>query len=519
MGCVVPAAPLRAEPALSIVQQMMSLDRTSDGRAGLVLQASGLDDAAMAAPAPEIADMGTPEPPTVGIEWTVSERPRLDRTRIWLLVGKVAGLPRDSRQTRYLRVSFAGTARVLDYTLTNRSDASFSWMVTGPTGLQHLGPREPVALSVVVGAIPATDVTLRREDMLEATGRTHWARGDLEMCRTRDRVCQPPGTLAANSTATLFIRARSRPDSFGHFAGTVMLAAAEKPAGDAVPLELSFTSTRRQAAGPVVIALGVILAWSVTGWGKARFSRDQLLLPAALYQEQFKALQSELEHLPVMIERGSYARTTGLLSQLIGGLSEASLVLAGYVPAIAWAAYAGSAPDPAKYKAFLDGNGQWLAVLRQIVQSGFPAVARHYVAGPPSNTAQINAAIAAVDRFAVPGPPPALADVTGAIAAADATLAGGGTRSVGARGAAASTASRAMIVRMENLSTWAWLVTALVTVAIGSYVVVLSDLGFGSPTDFLKCALWGFGLPIGAAQLGQLTAASASTNFGINVAG
>jgi len=67
------------------------------------------------------------------------------------------------------------------------------------------------------------------------------------------------------------------------------------------------------------------------------------------------------------------------------------------------------------------------------------------------------------------------------------------------------------------LSGATWLIFGALATALGTYVLVLSNVGFGVPTDYLVCLFWGFGLPVGGTQLVQSTVGSASTALGFSI--
>jgi hypothetical protein len=72
-------------------------------------------------------------------------------------------------------------------------------------------------------------------------------------------------------------------------------------------------------------------------------------------------------------------------------------------------------------------------------------------------------------------------------------------------------------VDINVLSLAVWAAFALVTTALGVYVLIYNNPGFGTLGDFLVCAFWGFGLPIGAQQLTQLSVANVSQSLGISI--
>ena len=77
-------------------------------------------------------------------------------------------------------------------------------------------------------------------------------------------------------------------------------------------------------------------------------------------------------------------------------------------------------------------------------------------------------------------------------------------------------------LRMEiaKIALLAWSFLAVVTVLLGSYVLVLSNNGFGSLGDYLLCFLWGVGIPVGA-QMSPATSTTATAGqiLGITTSG
>ena len=65
--------------------------------------------------------------------------------------------------------------------------------------------------------------------------------------------------------------------------------------------------------------------------------------------------------------------------------------------------------------------------------------------------------------------------------------------------------------------TLVWGVLGTLATALGAYVVVFSNPGFGLMVDFLFCLFWGFGLPIGAQQLAQASIANVGSALGVPV--
>jgi hypothetical protein len=74
-----------------------------------------------------------------------------------------------------------------------------------------------------------------------------------------------------------------------------------------------------------------------------------------------------------------------------------------------------------------------------------------------------------------------------------------------------------LTLEIASTSLWVWALFAVLATALGAYVVVLSNTGFGLSADFLLCFFWGVGVPIGAQQLAQSTTVSAGSALGVAV--
>lgn len=80
--------------------------------------------------------------------------------------------------------------------------------------------------------------------------------------------------------------------------------------------------------------------------------------------------------------------------------------------------------------------------------------------------------------------------------------------------AARDPGSQHLLLETAAANSLVWLGMLALTWAIGLFVLVLNNPGFGVPMDFLYCLIWGFGLPA-AGQ--QLTGTSAATAIGITL--
>ena len=74
-------------------------------------------------------------------------------------------------------------------------------------------------------------------------------------------------------------------------------------------------------------------------------------------------------------------------------------------------------------------------------------------------------------------------------------------------------------IRMEiqTITLLFWAVWGALSVLIGFIVLVMPVAGFGTVADYLRCSLWGFGLPVAGQGLQTLTMSSLNTQLGVTL--
>jgi hypothetical protein len=162
-------------------------------------------------------------------------------------------------------------------------------------------------------------------------------------------------------------------------------------------------------------------------------------------------------------------------------------------------------------------------LLQLVVKSGFEAIWKLIPPGVPdaAQRTAIATAVNAADAISSQRPTPAASDVVTRIQTMLLQL----NNSLGGGGAAANLVADSfkprtaeqILTEIRTFSRLAWFVFALFTTALGTYVLILSNLGFGTCLDFFICLFWGFGLPAGGTQLAQATTSSASTALGFSI--
>jgi len=513
-------------PSFSLLDSDITIDSgATEGRASMLLKADNLDADRLTKPLGTIEDLKAPLPPPVDVTFAARELDHADNSRRWVLTVDIKGLPRNVTQKRYLSFPFDGQVVTLAYTVTNKSTATFAWSVKGPPAEVSLSAGDALEVGIGVQGVAATQVRILQTDLVEQSRKTP-LEGGLTLCSQAAGACTDVGIdLAPNSSNRLWLRTNNNSAIVGKYAGTVTVGAAEKPDGDTFSLTIYGTTLWRQLLGVLVIVIGVVCAWIVTAWVQSRLNRAQALLPATLLADRVRALQQRLANAPPGTEAADRADIDAALQGLAQRLSVNSLDAGNFLPPSMPNPFKGAGPNLDGYKQFLAQATAQLALLDLLVEEGLAAVWRKI---PPELNDQSRAALTvasrAIDGLAAADPAPALKDATAAIQNALAQLdpalaaAGGAPPPPGAQHFAIQPRSfEQLVIEIRNLSGIAWLVFGLLSAAVGVYVLIINNLGFGLPGDFFTCLLWGFGLPVSGQQLVQSTVGSVGTALGITV--
>jgi hypothetical protein len=514
-------------PTFSLADSDITIDSGSgEGRGSLLLKADGLDAARLGQPLGPIKDLQSPLPPPLNVEITPHELPRTDNSRRWVLIVDIKGLPRNATQKRYLSVSFAGQDVTLPYTLTNKSTATFAWSIKGPPGELSLSAGDSIGIGIAVQAVPATHVRVMPVSLVEQSRKT-LIDGGIVLCAQLTGACGGDGVnLDANSSNRLWLRTNAAIPIIGKYVGTVIVGADQKPDGETLNLTVYGTTLCRQLLGVLVILIGVVCAWVTTTWIQSRLNRAQALLPARLMAERVDALQQRMGTAPAGTDPGDTERTRIALSNLHDHLAATWLDTQGYLPQSLPLPFKGMDPKIDDYKHFLAQAGARIALLTLIVEDGFVAVWRKIPTAPNDASVQaIRDTSRALDLKGADDPPPASKDaitfIQDTLNKLDAALAAahpGVAPPLGARHATIpSPTFEQLAIEVRNLSAIAWLVFGGLATVVGVYVLIISNLGFGVPSDYFVCLFWGFGLPVGSQQLVQSTIGSVGTAVGVSV--
>jgi hypothetical protein len=507
-----------AAPTPTLVDATARLDyNATKGSARLVLQVDGLS--AQDLQDPELVkkplDLGVPTPPPkVDIRATPLQ-PVGTTSRTWLLFVNVDGLPANMSQNRHVTVDVAGKTATFPYTLTNKAVANFTWTVKTPSSVA-IEPGDAIPVGVSVGAVPATGVTLINPFLTEKDRKVLIAPNGLRLCRNSTGPCAAEKIdLPASFVTQLWLQGA---EGIGQYEGTVTLASAEKPEGEALTLTVYSTTTWHKVVGVLAILLGVVAAWLVTVFGRNLLNRAQLLLPAAVLRQRVGTLQP----LPRDPTGGGIQTIHGKITELMNRLMPAQLELVGlprWFPVSTSIQL--SAEDIEKYRKAVQEIANWVVDLEAIVHEGLEVIFSKWTPDLPANTKEVFAkAVRNLDQLvAAPTAPPIetvqqqIRAQTGAVNGALQVALAPGT---GFGGYGGIRTVEQLSVQIAQVSALMWLVVVIATTTVGALALVLNN-SFGSSSDYVKCVLWGLGLPIGSQAL-SATMTSVGTSLGITIA-
>jgi hypothetical protein len=511
------------DPALSLE------GGATDGCATMILVGDGKGSSTVST-ITELRDIGLPNPPKVDIQMRALPLASEGATgnQVWVIAAKVEGLPANTKQSRNLAFSSGGRLFVLPYTLSNRATESFSWTIKAPPSEIHVGPGgQPIPVMVTVGPVRATDVRLMNAVLIEKTRKTTFDAGGMRLCLDRLQNCDERGlTLPANSADQLWLLPVNSTAYAGQFTGQLTISSAEKPSGDAFPLTIYVSSCLAPLFGVLVIAVGVVATWFISVYARNLVNRDQMLLPIRLMVEQLNELRVKLNDVRW---DGRVPKCLGQIDDSLKSMEPRRLVATQVIPPtipLPWTATL----KPEDYRQLLQDTGSWMIIIRTILREGLERAWTIFTNEPSPPKAEYDATIEKLDSFAtktVDGKVPVLdklrQDIATELQRLRTTIpqprAPGGPVSALALtpGVSAEQTSTQLTVQIARISVATWIFIAIATIALGYYVLILPNLGFGLPGDYLLCLLWGLGLPLGAQQLAQSSSSSIATALGVNV--
>jgi hypothetical protein len=332
---------------------------------------------------------------------------------------------------------------------------------------------------------------------------------DAKCIESTSNPTATPFAIAANDAKDFWIKP---PDGrlVGKYTGSFWISADQSKSGTALAVTFYESSTCRYIIGLAILVGSVIVAWFIGVWLRADVNKLQLERPFALLRSQQQAIAHEYEKLNAAIS-GSAETFARQLAALRENLKTANLK---DVLGTGWPSAFGAAPQISDdYKSRLESLSNKTALLKKLMEEGLLVVNRMPTRPNATSVAEEIAGLSVGD--AVTG------DTAQKLADALARL----HEPLGDALEAHFLARTAIQFReptvqmidlsLQSLSIVAWLVLAVVSVAMGWYLLILNHPGFGTYTDFFFCAAWGLGLPAGATGLASATTTTIATAFKI----
>src|SRR5262245_50609790 len=413
----------------------------------------------------------------------------------------------------------AGASLPSDARAQSPSAANFAWTVKPPPGELSLCKDSAIDIGIAVQGVPATDVRVMQTALIEQSTK-FLIPGNWSLCRTHQGQCDTKIDLGAHSANRLWLRPTDRTSIIGKYTGTVTIGASEKPDGETFNLTVYGTTPSRQILGGVVIAVGVVLAWISTTWFQNRINRAQMLLPATALRERVELLQRRFSAAAQEVG-ADVPKTSKKLEELRYDLSDRGLDGQRFLQPRFPVTVKGMAPSADADKEYLAKRTQNVALLEALVERGFEQ-AWKMVPRPldKEKLASLQTATASLDALAEEDIPntTVLAEKIGPILRNLRTQLGRAELAEeGPPAEARPPTFEQLTVEIRNFSLMTWAVFAILATALGTYILVILNLGFGVLSDYFVCLFWGFGLPVGGQQLAQSTIGSVSTVLGVPV--
>ena len=310
-------------------------------------------------------------------------------------------------------------------------------------------------------------------------------------------------TIGAPSTLDLKIDGSNIPP--GSYTGNLELSL--DGAAEAKPFDLAIASSSRWARiiGFFCVFAGIVIATLLIGMLRNYAAYLGALLPASRMTD---TLVRERDRLVKAVGEGVAIETEGWIAELIAKLRSKELRAQGYLPGRIPAAFGVAGVDAQGYTAYLKSQGDEVAKVAYLIESGFLLVTKF-----TKVSADVTAAYAALDKLAIKprsdvetktddiikglqAPPKAPIDLSGE--------------------SAATISTEQILLRTDFVNGVAWLLFAVIATVVG-YLAAVNVNGFGVTADFIKAFLWGLGLQTAGTALQAMTPSSVATGIGITI--
>jgi hypothetical protein len=423
---------------------------------------------------------------------------------------------------------------------------NLSWTIDPPASTWYLGPSQNRGAEFVVTLSAASNITslhVTHSTILDSdTGR------GVSLPAQRFHICISPSTPADECAQSLNDALKKQLSSStetldktqspairitlwlvvdedivpnGIFTGNVFIDT--EPFTDTKTLQLTIqhTTPTAKTLGVIGILVGVIVAWVVTVFARSRINRDQALLPVAVLEQKLEAISQDLGSIPKALQ-DFVPDTQKALTAVVADLKTSNLdnlqLLPPSLPAIS-----PSTTQAAALQAFLQAKSQVVDNLDVIV-TGIKAAGELAVSSlPAARLETLKTLVSSIDQLSASLPQSS--DSLRTKIQTQFNTWNAAPQAQGANGAPQLLAMpdgsplNALHIRMEiqSITLLFWAAWGVLSVIAGFIILVMPAAGFGTVADYLRCSLWGFGLPVAGQGLQTLTMSSLNTQLGVTL--
>jgi len=479
-----------AAPTITALRPVVRLPAgAQEGVSELILQATGPEVSALGG-RPVIAD----EPPNVVFGEAIEISDGREGQRIWRVPVTVKGLPAAGGTFMHTAtVTWNQVSTIFRYLISNAAVPALSWKVSGLPGEFAVQDGWCQPVRIAASGSHATGILLT-STLVEQSTKHPLTGFFLRVGGTRaDPVSLEAAVNESTRPIDLCLDNRSlRP---GKYQGLLNISAAEKPEGDPQSLTVYVTTWWAWIVGILLLTLGCIAAYLLRVLAPARIAQRQALLAASVIREQAAQLLQRLDGIDAPSTRRE-------LETIVAQLEKRTLIQENLVSPDVPIPFGGT-PDAPRFKARLEQSAALVSKLAVVVE-GIETARRTGGA----NAAQL---VAALDVISEDAAALTLHDVTARVRD---VLANRNLEQAAPVSEEIEPSAERLVFQIAQVSSTVWTAVIALTWAVGLFVLVLNNPGFGVPMDFLYCLLWGFGIP---AVGQQLTSASATSALGISV--
>lgn len=330
---------------------------------------------------------------------------------------------------------------------------------------------------------------------VESTERYALPGDAVVICKASEGPCNTDGPSSTEAVHTLYLRYQGAAKP-GVYAGKITIHSG-KEQSEAENLTLYVSSSEHRGWGIAAVLFGAFIAWWVRIYASNRVTRDQALLPIALYYERLRALNATLKkaEAQVGLPRLNLSRA---VARWVARLDVNSLEAEFNLPHRSPSPFTSTPTVSANFTGFLREADAAITLLDIFIAEGVEQVLELAAAGHIPSP-KVSEVVNSIDALYEPQlqPEDARRQIKEEIAKARAVSPGAAfLPSEGAnRTPAPPPPLNRLLVEIRRLNLTAWCVLLVVT-ALGTITTVVLRPGFGRLPEYLLCLTASFGIPM-----------------------